>query len=44
MVEFSRCRNRNDLMVYLSLWLNQPYLEDDNDVVLEAMLIDVELR
>ena len=42
--EFSRCRNRDELMVYLSLWLHQPLLDDNNDIVLESMLIEAELR
>ena len=44
MTEFTRCRNRDELMVYLSLWLHQPLLDDNNDIVLESMLIEAELR
>ncbi|KAJ7365541.1 hypothetical protein OS493_005654 [Desmophyllum pertusum] len=43
-MEFTRCRNRDELMVYLSLWLHEPLLDDDNDVLLESMLIEAELR
>lgn len=42
--EFTYCKNRDQLMVYLSLWLHEPLLNDDNDVLLESMLIETELR
>jgi len=42
--QFTHCRNRDDLMVYLSLWLHEPLLDDDNDLLLESMLIEAELR
>ena len=42
--EFHHCRNRDDLMVYLSLWLHEPLLDDDKDILLESMLIEAELR
>lgn len=44
LTEFTSCKNRDQLMVYLSLWLHQPFLNDDNDVLLESMLIETELR
>jgi len=31
-------------MVYLSLWLHEPLLNNDNDVLLESMLIETDLR
>ena len=31
-------------MVYLSLWLHEPLLDDNDDVLLESMLIETELR
>ena len=31
-------------MVYLSLWLHEPLLHDDDGVLLESMLIETELR
>lgn len=44
MPEFHSCRNRDDLMVFLSLWLHEPLLDDDKDILLESMLIEAELR
>lgn len=41
---FTRTRDRNELMVYLSLWLHEPYLSDEKDVLLESMLIETGLR
>lgn len=41
--EFTYCKNRDQLMVYLSLWLHEPLLNDD-DVLLESMLIETDLR
>lgn len=31
-------------MVYLSLWLHEPLIQDDNNLLLESMLIEAELR
>ena len=31
-------------MVYLSLWLHEPLIQDDNNILLESMLIEAELR
>ena len=42
--EFTYCKNRDQLMVYLSLWLHEPLLNDDDDVLLESMLIETELK
>lgn len=42
--EFTYCKNRDQLMVYLSLWLHEPLLNNDNDVLLESMLIETDLR
>ncbi|XP_020909406.1 cyclin-dependent kinase 2-interacting protein [Exaiptasia diaphana] len=41
---FIRTKDRNQLMVYLSIWLNEPFLDDDKDVLLESMLIETGLR
>ena len=41
---FTHCKNRDQLMVYLSLWLHEPLLGSDNDILLESMLIETELR
>ncbi|KAL9953864.1 hypothetical protein ACROYT_G041337 [Oculina patagonica] len=43
-MEFAHCRNRDELMVYLSLWLHEPLLDSENDILLESMLIETELR
>ena len=43
-MEFNHCKNRDELMVYLSLWLHEPLLDCDNDMLLESMLIETELR
>lgn len=43
-MEFTHCKNRDELMVYLSLWLHEPLLDDDNEVLLESMLIEAGLR
>ena len=42
--EITHCRNRDKLMVYLSLWLHEPLIQDDNNLLLESMLIEAELR
>ena len=42
--EFTHCQNRDQLMVYLSLWLHEPFLDDENEVLLESMLLEAELR
>lgn len=42
--EFTYCKSRDQLMVYLSLWLHEPLLDDDDGVLLESMLIETELR
>lgn len=42
--ELTYRKNRDQLMVYLSLWLHEPLLYHDNDVLLESMLIETELR
>lgn len=42
--EFTHCKNRDQLMVYLSLWLHEPFLDDENEVLLESMLLEAELR
>ena len=44
MPEFKHCKNRDQLMVYLSLWLHEPLLDDDYEVLLESMLLEAELR
>ena len=44
MSEFKHCKNRDQLMVYLSLWLHEPLLDDDYEVLLESMLLEAELR
>ncbi|XP_015767874.1 PREDICTED: cyclin-dependent kinase 2-interacting protein-like [Acropora digitifera] len=44
MSEFKLCKNRDQLMVYLSLWLHEPLLDDDYEVLLESMLLEAELR
>ena len=31
-------------MVYLSLWLHEPLIQDDDNLLLESMLIEAELR
>ena len=31
-------------MVYLSLWLHEPLIQDDNNLLLDSMLIEAELR
>ena len=31
-------------MAYLSLWLHEPLIQDDNNILLESMLIEAELR
>ena len=31
-------------MVYLSLWLHEPLIQDDNNILLESMLIEAEVR
>ena len=31
-------------MVYLSLWLHEPLIQEDNNILLESMLIEAELR
>ena len=31
-------------MVYLSLWLHEALIQDDNNLLLESMLIEAELR
>ena len=31
-------------MVYLSLWLHEPLIQDDSNILLESMLIEAELR
>ncbi|XP_031554061.1 cyclin-dependent kinase 2-interacting protein-like [Actinia tenebrosa] len=41
---FTKTNDRNILLVYLSLWLHEPYLSDEKDVLLESMLIETELR
>ncbi|KAK3730350.1 hypothetical protein QZH41_014845 [Actinostola sp. cb2023] len=41
---FTRTKDRNELFVYLSLWLHEPYLNDEKDVLLESMLIETGLR
>ncbi|XP_058961424.2 cyclin-dependent kinase 2-interacting protein [Pocillopora verrucosa] len=43
-MEFTHCKNRDELMVYLSLWLHEPLLNDENEVLLESMLIEADLR
>lgn len=43
-MEFTHCKNRDELMVYLSLWLHEPLLIDENEVLLESMLIEADLR
>ena len=44
MPEFTRCQNRDNLMVYLSLWLHEPLLDDDNNLLMQSMLIEAELQ
>lgn len=43
-MEFIYCKNRDELMVYLLLWLYELFLIDENEVFLESMLIEVDLR
>ena len=43
-MEFTHCKNRDELMVYLSLWLHEPLLNDENEVLLKSMLIEADLR
>jgi hypothetical protein len=41
---FTKTKDRNILLVYLSLWLHEPYLNDEKDILLESMLVETELR
>lgn len=42
--EYTRSQNRNMQLVFLSLWIHQPYLEESHKTVLESMLLEVGLR
>ena len=42
--EYTRTQNRNMQLILLSLWIHQPYLEDDQKTILESMLIEVDLK
>ena len=42
--EFIRTEDRETLMLYISLWLHEPYLEDSHKLLLESMLIEAELK
>ena len=36
--------NRDTLMAYAAVWLHQPYIEQESEALIEAMILETGLR